>query len=216
MALTGEMYDAIVRIVDDRVKEIRVTREMYDRILGSVASLAEAQKRTEERVTELAEAQKRTEERLEGLAEAQKRTEAAITKLTEAMTEMRKEIAGVGETIRFGLEDIARVVLPGWLERHEKVQVGGFERRTLSVRDRQLEFDLYGEGSRGKTSLIVLGEVKSRIHPSDVEEFIRRVEEAKIAIKEKLLPIMFGYWVHPAASLVAKRSGIRLVASYQR
>jgi len=41
------------------------------------------------------------------------RTEAAITKLTEAMTEMRKEIAGLGETIGFGLEDIAHVVLFG-------------------------------------------------------------------------------------------------------
>jgi len=144
------------------------------------------------------------------------RTEAAITKLTEAMTEMRKEIAGLGETIGFGLEDIAHVVLPGWLARHERLRIEGLERRTVSVDERQLEFDLYGEGSKGKTHMIVLGEVKSRIHPSDVEEFTRRLKEAASVISGKVLPLMFGYWIHPAASLVAKKSRIRLIASYQR
>jgi len=258
LALTGELYDAIVRVVDDRVKEIRVTREMYDRLVETVASLAEAEKRTEERMgrlgaaveglaeaqkrTEaslsalgeratgvevalerLAEAQKRTEERVDKLGvtvgilvEAQSRTEASITKLTEAMTEMRKEIAGLGETIGFGLEDIAHVVLPGWLARHERLRIEGLERRTVSVDERQLEFDLYGEGSKGKTHMIVLGEVKSRIHPSDVEEFTRRLKEAASVISGKVLPLMFGYWIHPAASLVAKKSRIRLIASYQR
>lgn len=41
-------------------------------VLGIVGDLAEAQKRTEERLNSLAEAQKRTEERLNSLAEAQK------------------------------------------------------------------------------------------------------------------------------------------------
>jgi hypothetical protein len=43
--------------------------------------LAEAQKRTEQRVEELAEAQKRTEQRVEELAEAQKRTEQILQKV---------------------------------------------------------------------------------------------------------------------------------------
>ena len=237
MALTGDLYDAVVRIVEDRVKEVKVSREFYDRLIETVSSLADAQKQTQEQLDRLVEAQKRTEERLDRLADAQKRTEeqveklsatvaglveaqvrteVSITKLTEAMTEMRKGIAGLGETIGFGLEDIAHVVLPGWLERNQKVRIEALERRTLTVGDKQLEFDLYGEGSKGRTLMLILGEVKSRIHPSDVEEFAKRLEDAAPVISRKILALMFGYWVHPAASAVAKRLGIRVVASYER
>ena len=48
--LTAEMYQAIVAIVDDRLREVRVSREGFDRLEGAIARLAEAQTRTEERV----------------------------------------------------------------------------------------------------------------------------------------------------------------------
>ncbi|MGQ9748920.1 MAG: hypothetical protein ACUVR9_04960, partial [Desulfosoma sp.] len=67
--LTSELYKTIITIVDERVREIRVTREDFDDLKQVVRELAEAQKRTEARVEELAEAQKRTELRLEELAE---------------------------------------------------------------------------------------------------------------------------------------------------
>jgi DNA repair exonuclease SbcCD ATPase subunit len=54
--------------------------------------LAEAQKRTEERLNELAEAQKRTEERLNELAEAQKRTEERLNELAEAQKRTEEEL----------------------------------------------------------------------------------------------------------------------------
>jgi predicted transcriptional regulator len=64
------------------------TEQRLDSLAGKVEELAEAQKRTEQRVEELAEAQKRTEQRLdslagkvEELAEAQKRTETRVGKL---------------------------------------------------------------------------------------------------------------------------------------
>jgi hypothetical protein len=46
--ITAELYRAIVTIVDDRVKEIRVTREDFDRLTQTVAQLAQAQARTEQ------------------------------------------------------------------------------------------------------------------------------------------------------------------------
>ncbi|MCX8069081.1 MAG: hypothetical protein N2738_01105, partial [Thermodesulfovibrionales bacterium] len=52
-----------------------VTRQEFYELHMIVKELAEAQKRTEQRVEELAEAQKRTEKKVEELAEAQKRTE---------------------------------------------------------------------------------------------------------------------------------------------
>ncbi|MCS7200208.1 MAG: chordopoxvirus fusion protein, partial [Caldimicrobium sp.] len=59
--------------------------------------LAEAQKRTEERIEELAEAQKRTEQRIEELAEAQKRTEQRIEELAEAQKRTEERIEELAE-----------------------------------------------------------------------------------------------------------------------
>ncbi|MFN3741062.1 MAG: hypothetical protein ACK4VW_00120 [Anaerolineales bacterium] len=72
---------------------VRELAEAQKRTEERIGELAEAQKRTEERIGELAEAQKRTEQRLDELAEAQKRTEERIGELAEAQkrTEERLE-----------------------------------------------------------------------------------------------------------------------------
>ncbi len=49
LSLTGDLYKAIVTIIDERVREIRVTREDFDTLTGAVRQLAEAQARTEAR-----------------------------------------------------------------------------------------------------------------------------------------------------------------------
>jgi chromosome segregation ATPase len=80
----------------DEIEEHRavtVTRDDFADLRAVVASLAEAQQRTEARVGELAEAQQRTEARLGELAKAQQRTEARLGELAEAQqrTEARIE-----------------------------------------------------------------------------------------------------------------------------
>ncbi len=47
--LTAELYRAMVSLIDDRMSEIRVVREDF-RLTAAVHALAEAQKRTEERL----------------------------------------------------------------------------------------------------------------------------------------------------------------------
>ena len=245
MTLTGELYEAIIKVVDDRVREIRVTREMYDRLVEAVANIAEAQKRTEERLGELAEAQKRTEfvisglgervtglegavERLEGaverLAEAQKRTEQGLGELAEAqkrteesVRDLAKAVGGLSETVGFGVEDVARVVLPGWLERHQRVHVDELERRFLVVDGETVEVNLYGEGTKSGKPIVVLGEAKARIRGSDVSEFLQNLEKAQRTLAgRRLLPVMFGFWLHPSAQVIAREKRILVVASYQR
>ncbi len=72
-----------------------VTKTDFNELKTAVGELAEAQKRTEQRldsltvkVEELAEAQKRTEQRIEELAEAQKRTEQRLDSLTVKVEEL--------------------------------------------------------------------------------------------------------------------------------
>jgi len=71
--------------------------EQHSREIGElralVAQLAEAQRRTEQRVEELAEAQRRTEQRVEELAEAQRRTEQRVEELAEAQRRNEEQLA---------------------------------------------------------------------------------------------------------------------------
>jgi DNA repair ATPase RecN len=80
----------LASILDSLYQDVKqtVTRADFQELQGVVRELAEAQKRTEQRldslaarVEELAQAQKRTESRVEELAEAQKRTESRVAEL---------------------------------------------------------------------------------------------------------------------------------------
>lgn len=118
-----KVLDAFQR---DMREQLAVRREDFDKLQNTVAQLAEAQKRTEQRieelteaqrqsdarltrleiaVVELAEAQKRTEQRVVELAEAQKRTELAVQVLAE-----RQQVMGdqLGRTIGRQLESYYR------------------------------------------------------------------------------------------------------------
>ena len=298
--ISRELYEFIIKIVDDRVSDIRVTREEFDKLSSIVRELAEAQRRTEERlnelieaqrrteerlnilakrVDELAEAQRRTEERLNELAEAQRKTEGRLKELAEAqrrtedrlntlaeaqrITEerlnelaraqlrteerlnilakrvdelvdaqrnnevmlsrliqaidlLRQEVGRLSEAYGFGLEDIARVVLPGWIYRHLQLEVE-LERRIININGRKIELDLYGETVKNGRRIVVIGEVKSRIYKTDVNRFYTRKYRPLVKnLDGTIIGILFGYIIYPEASERAKELGLYTVASYMR
>jgi uncharacterized protein YoxC len=93
MAFTVTDFADLVRLLDKRPEwqaELRrlILSEDFLALPRIVQELAEAQKRTEQRVEELAQAQKRTEQRVEELAQAQKRTEAQMQVLTVRVEEL--------------------------------------------------------------------------------------------------------------------------------
>ncbi len=240
--LTAEMYRAIVTVVDDRLKDIRVGREDFDRLSQTVAQLAAAQARTEQRLEQLAQAQARTEQRLEQLAQAQARTEqrleqlaqaqarteqrmdrveAALTRLAEAqarteqaLQQLATQVGALAENIGYGLEDIARLVLPGYLQKRYGITVERLERRLFQADGQVVEVDLYGEGRRAKRRVVVLGEVKSRIYAREVQQFQRLLQTIAPQLPGEPVPLMFGYFIDLSA-LEAAGEEMLLVASYQ-
>jgi len=210
----------------------RQSVERMGRLEETMTSLAEAQKRTEEQVAALAEAQRRTEERvgrleetMATLAEAQRRTEEQVAALAKAqhsteetIQQLARTVGALSDNIGFGLEDVAHVVLPGYLQRHFGIQLFGdeLERRFIITDRLAIEVDLYGKGQQNGEQVVVVGECKSRIRSSQVEEFARKVAQLRSELQDKLIPVMFGFWIHPSATEAAQRTGILLVASYQR
>jgi len=213
-------------------------RASAKRLEEALAKLAEAQAKSEERLSEvevrvgrleeaiakLAEAQAKSEERLAALEartgkleDAVARLEVAVAKLAEGLDALRVEVGRLSETVGFGLEDIARVVLPGWLHRHLGVEVGELRREFLQVKGEEVEVNLYGEGSLNGERVVVLGKVKSKISDSDVERFYRRVyKPASEALACRTIGVLFGYLIYPSAKEKARSFGLHTVASYER
>jgi len=211
------------------------TEARVDRVEAALERLAQAQARTEARVEELAQAQARTEARvdrveaaLERLAQAQARTEAAVKELAEAqrrtemaLKEQQRHLSGLGEVIGFGLEDIARTVVPGYLQRHFGIDLEGplgeeLNPEFFQVGSGQVEIDLYGQGFRNGQRIVVLGESKSRIGRSEVLHFADKLVLVEPLVEGEIWRVMFGYYIHPSAREAAAEHQIHLIASYQR
>ena len=206
--------------------------ERVDKLAERVNELAEAQKATEERLNKLTERVDQLALRVNELAEAQKATEERLNKLTERVDKLAESVRELGvkfdelsmavgrlsDVIGFGLEDIARVVVPGWLERHLGIYVEDLVRQFFYVEGMRFEVNLYGEGVKENVKTIIIGECRSRIYGRDVKEFLE-----KYSLIRKVLPsnvnvvgLMFGYLIHPSAQEVAERNKIYVIASYMR
>ena len=113
-----------------------------------------------------------------------------------------------------GLEDVAKVMLPPYLERHYHVkftsgEVEGeeFERRFFTVNSVEVEVNLYGEGTMNGEEVVILGECKSRIYRREVDEFARTIERVEGLFQKRAIKVMFGFYIHPSAQGVAQRGG---------
>jgi len=110
MQISAELYEFVIKVVDDRVREIKVTREDFNALKQVVEELAQAQKKTEERLG-------RVEAAVEELAQAQKRTEEELCSLVREHAKTREMVAGLSDTVGYGLENQAYKALPRLLER---------------------------------------------------------------------------------------------------
>ena len=107
LAVRRQDFEALTNAVEQLAEAQRRTGERLDRVEVAVAQLAEAQRRTEERLEALAEVQRRTEERLDRLevvvaqlAEAQRRTEERLEALAEAQRRTEEQIQGLERRLR--------------------------------------------------------------------------------------------------------------------
>lgn len=152
-------------------------------------------------------------ERLSEIVEVQKQIEQQVQEMLKVAKEINKELRRLPG---FTLEDIARVVLPGYLERHLGVRVEKLRRKHFTVNRTEHEVDLYGVGQRDGVKVTILGEVKHRIYAREVKGFARILKRVTPLIKTEVVKVMFGFLVHPSAEEVAKEAGVTLVASYER
>ena len=239
LAEMQQVFDArtagvMLRVLDKVAAQVRqagVTREDFRELRQIVAELAEAQRRTEERmgslelvVERLAEAQRRTEERVgslelavERLAEAQRQTSAAVSELTAGIDRLRKQVGGLSETVGGDIEDIAYIVLHDVLKREFGWQVGVLEREWQTWDGEPEEVNVFGEATdpaRPRQVIWIVGEAKHNLTWKEVDRFTRQVERARQHLVGEIFPVCFCYRARPEVQQQVRDAGIRLVFSY--
>jgi len=179
--------------------------------------LAEAQKKTEQRVNELAEAQKKTEQRLDELAEAQKKTEEELKKLIREHRKSREQIGGLSHTIGYLLEDRAYIGLGPLMERDLGVKlVTPLKRDFLEIGPgRYLEINIIGKAAQNGNKIWIVGECKTQLKKRDVDKFLKTLDKAREILGGDLLPVIVVYQASPQLQNYVKEKEIRLYFSYQ-
>ena len=210
----SQMGDQVTKTEFNELKEI--VRDLSNH----VKELAEAQKRSEERlsrleqvVAELAEAQKRTEERLNELAEAQKRTEHEIAKLARGLQRTRRELGGLSRTVAYALENEAYRHLPSFLR--EKLGLEVLEKiiRTYVADE---EINIFARARQNGKEVLLVGEAVLKLDDqAKLRQLWKKIEIVKEEIGGEVVPIIVTHFAKPNVLERAKKAGIIVVQSFE-
>lgn len=216
------LTEVLTALETERVAELAEIREGLATLVGVTTRLAQAQTRTEARVEELAQAQARTDERLtrveiavEKLAQAQAKTEVAIQKLSARMDNLAAQIGGLANQFGFSLEEFSQALLPPWLEHYYGITDLQLERSYLKLSSGEyVEADLAGEGKRDNKSLLVLVECHAALGGGETRRLAEKMERAiaqwKDTPRESFRAIV-AMNIHPTAIPVAAELGVVLI-----
>ncbi len=188
-----------------------VTHEDFDGLKAVVLDLAQAQKRTENRVEELAQAQKRTENRVEELAQAQTETQQTLTGFSR---EFRMQIGALGARWGIKAEGAFRSGMAAILK-DTGYTVEHFEQRDATGvvfgYAEQVELDIIVKN--GKTIVV---EMKSAAEGHHVHLFTKKAvfyEQATGRKADEL--ILISPAPSPKALILGRKLGVIICQSYE-
>jgi chromosome segregation ATPase len=218
--VTKEEFNELREIIADLSRSVRGLAEAQSRTEARLSELTEAQSRTEARLSELAEAQSRTEARVEELAasqkelaEAQRKTEEEIRKLIKGFRSVRMEVGGLSRSVAYALENEAYRHLPGFLR----------ERYGLEVKDRIIRAEIQGEEinlfariKRNGQEGFLVGESVLRLDDrSKLKQVWKKVEAVKESQGGEVTPIIVTHFATRDMLERAEKAGFIVVQSFE-
>ncbi len=234
-----EDFNELKQFVRELAEAQKRTEGRLDSLAIRMEELAEAQKRTEQRVEELAEAQKRTEARLDSLAakvqelaEAQKQTQEQIRQLVAvqerlertvgeldlSLKETRKMVAGLSDSVGYGLEDRAiRNLAPLLEQRHGFRIQGPLCRKYVPYMGGSEEINIYGMAKREGKPVTLLGEAKTHLSIKHIDRFLNQIQRLQSlgAVTGEVFPFMISYSIRPEVEAYAREKSVTLFHSYE-
>ena len=215
--LTPDVKRQIVKIIDDRINEVHVTKEDFSELKSIVKDIAkaqkeltQAQKKTEQRVAELAEAQKE-------LADAQKRTEIEVKSLVAGLHDTRVELGGLSRSFSYAFENEAYRHLPAVLkekygytikERIVRAEIGG------------KEINFFARAMKDGKEVFIVGESKIRLESTWRKDVFSELEDKVNAVKAEfgdveVVRLLVTHFAKKDFLDEAEKMGVIVVQSYQ-
>jgi hypothetical protein len=173
-----------------------------------VEELADAQKRTEERVEEMQvtmQAMQASQQAMQGSLQAmqasQQEMQGSLQEMQRAVTDLAKQVGGLSNTVGANLEDFACDLVPELLEKYWRfVTVSAGPEELTTVDGVSREFDVVVRGTIDGRPVTVLCETKATVSTTEVSKFLRIVEKVREAYPgEDVRPLFFGYKANSAA-----------------
>jgi len=215
--ITPEVKRQIVKIIDDRINEVHVTKEDFSELKSIVKDIAkaqkeltQAQKKTEQRVAELAEAQKE-------LADAQKRTEIEVKSLVAGLHDTRVELGGLSRSFSYAFENEAYRHLPAVLkekygytikERIVRAEIGG------------KEINFFARAMKDGKEVFIVGESKIRLESTWRKDVFSELEDKVNAVKAEfgdveVVRLLVTHFAKKDFLDEAEKMGVIVVQSYE-
>ncbi|HAA89231.1 MAG: Uncharacterized protein XD63_1203 [Thermoanaerobacterales bacterium 50_218] len=216
----GLLAEVFVEAIRETQRDIVRARD-FNELKEIVRELAEAQKRTEQRLEELSEAQKRTEQRLEELAvaqkelaEAQRKTEEEIRRLTKEMGNVKTELGGLSRSVGYALENEAYRNLPGILREYGIEVTERFVRKEVNGE----EINILGFGRRNGREVVIVGESALRL--TGVGRKFAQLERKANLVRERypgreVVEVLVTHYASSRVQERAKEKGIILIQSFE-
>jgi DNA repair exonuclease SbcCD ATPase subunit len=201
-------------------REQSVTKVEFNELKDIVRELAEAQKRTEQRVEELtvaqkelAEAQKRTEQRVEELAEAQKQTEKEIAKLSRSLGNTRSQVGGLARSMAYALENEAYRKLPAYLKTHCQLEIHD---RFIRTEIGGEEINLFAKATRDGEDVVVVGETVLRLDDrSKMKQLEKQVTIVRKQYHLSVVPLVVTHFARATVLEKARKDGVIVVQTFE-
>jgi hypothetical protein len=191
MSLVSEIRGRLVRAFPENQADLLA--EVLVESHAELVNRADFHKLTEV-VQDLAEAQKRTEERVGDM-------QGSLQEMQRAVTDLAKQVGGLSNAVGANLEDFACDLVPELLEKYWRfvtVSAGPEELTTADGVGR--EFDVVVRGTIDGRPVTVLCETKATVSTTEVSKFLRIVEKVREAYPgEDIRPLFFGYKANSAA-----------------
>jgi hypothetical protein len=196
----------VVDMVDETVKV-----GDFNELKAIVKELAKSQH-------ELAEAQKRTEQRVEELAKAQKKTEEEVRKLAVGLQRTREDLGGLSRSFGYAFENEAYRNLPRVLESRCGIKV---KDRFIRAEIGGKEINFFAKAEKDGKEIYIVGEAKLRLD-KDLKrsDAIKELEEKIKAVKAEygdvdIVKLLVTHFATKSFLKAAEEKGIVVIQSYE-
>lgn len=202
-AFPAEQAGVLAEVIHDAYNTL-VKASDFNELKAIVAELAEAQKRTDQRVAELAEAQRQTADQLRDLV--------------GVVRGLAIEVSSLSRTMSYSLENEAYRLLPALLQQRFGLEI---EQKFVRTEINGEEINLFGRARRNGQTVLVVGESKLRLdmRTTERQEVFDQLERKVAAVREaypdqEIMPVLITHYARPAFLQEAEARGVQVFQSF--